>query len=78
MVSEKHKIKYKKILNQKEKFKESYSNNMMNCPFPDCEEVKYIDRTYERKFFRCGRNHKFCTVCKICHDDTKTCNINVN
>jgi hypothetical protein len=74
IISEKQKIKFIKFYNKKNKLK-IYENNLLNCPFPDCEELIINKLTYENKFFECRFNHKFCAVCKILYDnhDEKKC-----
>lgn len=37
---------------------------MINCPYPDCEEIITIDPTYENRFFTCDNMHEFCSLCK--------------
>ena len=76
IVSEKHKKKYVKFYNQQYNFK-IHKNNIMNCPYPNCDEVLKIDPTFEERFYKCEQSHRFCSVCKILeyHDKKKCKNV---
>jgi hypothetical protein len=39
------------------------SNNIVNCPHPDCDEVKEFDPKLEECFVECEKKHKFCAKC---------------
>jgi hypothetical protein len=58
-------IKYKKFLLQKLKMNQD-SIKLMNCPFPDCEEIVEIDPYGMQIFVECASNHKFCSMCQEC------------
>lgn len=61
-------IKYKALVRKKEIWKIHLENNknLVNCPYPDCEELVQINNfnlgisTYDV----CASNHRFCTKCR--------------
>jgi hypothetical protein len=56
-------IKFKKfkheqdLLNSDEKY-------MVNCPYPDCQEIVEADPTNKETFISCEKDHQFCSKCK--------------
>ena len=76
VVSDKHREKFQKFYKDQFAIKKN-SKNIMNCVFPDCDELLKIDPTYENRFFTCANSHKFCSVCKILghHDENKCKNV---
>lgn len=61
IVDEKNKKKYKKFSKQQ---KIKRGRNIMNCPFPDCDELIEIDPKFKKRFYRCENHHNVCSVCK--------------
>ena len=79
IVDENHKKKYLKFYHEQYKLKK-YSNKIMNCPYPNCEEMVMIDPKFEDRFYKCDNNHNFCSVCKntILHNKEKCSKVNKN
>jgi hypothetical protein len=55
--------KYKKFLWQKLKLSQP-NVALMNCPFPDCDDIVEIDPLERQIFVECEFEHKFCSKCK--------------
>jgi hypothetical protein len=55
--------KYRKFLVQKLKLNQP-NVPMMNCPYPDCDDIVEIDPLERQIFVECDYEHKFCSKCK--------------
>ena len=44
--------------------KQNEFNNIVNCPYPDCEEIIQYDLKDDESFVQCEQKHKFCAKCK--------------
>jgi hypothetical protein len=55
--------KYRKFLLQKLRLNQP-DVALMNCPYPDCEEIVEIDPLERQIFVECDVEHKFCSKCK--------------
>jgi hypothetical protein len=71
--------KYKKFMIQKMKFGNP-TIPVMNCPYPDCQEILEIDPTGLRMFVECANNHQSCSKCKSLswHNEQSCENVNIN
>jgi hypothetical protein len=57
-------VKYKKFkLNQMKLNKKNENFVIVNCPHPDCEEIKEFDPKGDELFVECINQHKFCAKC---------------
>jgi len=61
IVDEKFKKKYTRFYKEQNK---KLSKNIINCPYPDCDDLIEFDPTYKTRFYKCENKHNFCSLCK--------------
>lgn len=69
IVDENFKKKYLKFSREQNR---KLSKNIINCPYPDCDELIEYDPTYKTRFYKCDNYHKFCSVCKNCESHSES------
>jgi hypothetical protein len=55
--------KYRRFMIQQIKLNDKEAT-MMNCPYPDCDEICQIDPLGKQIFVECENTHRFCSKCK--------------
>lgn len=68
--------KYRRFMIQQIKLS-AKDTTMMNCPYPDCDEITEVDPLGKQIFVECEKKHKFCSKCKQIgwHTDGKCENV---
>lgn len=75
IVDEDYKTKYIRFYREQTK---KLSQNIINCPYPDCNDLIEYDPTFKKRFYKCQNDHSFCSVCKNNqpHDENKCKKVN--